>query len=156
MDDNMRIFNTVAALAIPFIPRALIHKISRRYIAGESLTDAIEQVQRLNASGFSTTLDVLGEAISSPDEAEIMMGEYMKVLGAIQVHDLNADISIKPSALGLLVDEATCERLVRHVLRASAAQGNFACIDMEDVTCTQKEIELFARLEPDHDNVGLA
>jgi hypothetical protein len=56
MDDNMRILNTVAALAIPFIPRALIQKISRCYIAGDSLADAVERVQMLNACGFSTTL----------------------------------------------------------------------------------------------------
>lgn len=156
MDDNMRMFNTVAALAIPFIPRALIRKISRRYIAGESLADAIERVQALNALGFSTTLDVLGETVSSAGEAETMTGEYMKVLDAIQAHGLNAEISIKPSALGLLVDEAVCERLIRHILNVAAVHGNFACVDMEDVSCTQKEIDLFARVETNHDNVGLA
>lgn len=152
----MRMFNTVAALAIPFIPRALVRKISRRYIAGGSLDDAIERVQALNALGFSTTLDVLGETVSSTGEAQIMAGEYMKVLDAIQAHSLNAEISIKPSALGLLVDEAECERLVRNILEAAGIDKNFACIDMEDVSCTQSEIELFARVEPDHNNVGLA
>ncbi|WP_434113938.1 proline dehydrogenase family protein [Paraburkholderia caffeinilytica] len=152
----MRMFNTVAALAIPFIPRALVRKISRRYIAGASLDDAIERVQILNASGFSATLDVLGETVSSADEADAMAGEYMKVLDAIQAHSLNAEISIKPSALGLLVDEAECERRVRDILEAAGADKNFACIDMEDVRCTQREIELFARVEADHANVGLA
>lgn len=152
----MRMFNTVAALAIPFIPRALVRKISRRYIAGASLDDAIERVQILNASGFSATLDVLGETVSSAGEADAMTGEYMKVLDAIQAHSLNAEISIKPSALGLLVDEAECERRVRAILEAAGADKNFACIDMEDVRCTQREIELFARVEADHANVGLA
>ncbi|MFP3248506.1 MAG: proline dehydrogenase family protein [Paraburkholderia sp.] len=156
MDDNMRMFNTVAALAIPFIPHALVRKISRRYIAGESLDRAIERVQQLNALGFSATLDVLGETVSSLDEAEIMASEYIKVLDAIRVHRLNAEISIKPSALGLLVDEAACERLVKRILNAASLDENFACIDMEDVSCTQKEIDLFARLESNHDNVGLA
>lgn len=152
----MRMFNTVAALAIPFIPRALVRKISRRYIAGASLDDAIERVQILNASGFSATLDVLGETVSSADEADAMAGEYMKVLDAIQAHSLNAEISIKPSALGLLVDEAECERRVRDILEAAGSNKNFACIDMEDVRCTQREIELFSRVEADHANVGLA
>ncbi|MFM0206188.1 proline dehydrogenase family protein [Paraburkholderia sediminicola] len=152
----MRILNTVAALAIPFIPRALIQRISRRYIAGDSLADAVERVQMLNACGFSTTLDVLGETVSSTAEAEAMAGEYMKVLDAIRAHGLNAEISIKPSALGLLVDEAECERLVRHILQVAAVDGNFACVDMEDVSCTQKEIDLFARVAPNQGNVGLA
>lgn len=152
----MRMFNTVAAHAIPFIPRALIRKISRRYIAGESLADAIERVKTLNSLGFGATLDVLGETVSSAGEAEAMTGEYMKVLDAIQAHGLNAEISIKPSALGLLVDEAECERLVSRILEAAAVHGNFVCVDMEDVSCTQKEIDLFASVEPNHDNVGLA
>ena len=156
MDDNMRMFNTVAALAIPFIPRALVQKISRRYIAGESLDEAIGRVQSLNALGFSTTLDVLGETVLSTAEADAMAGEYIKVLDAIRAHNLNAEISIKPSALGLLVDEAECERLVRHVLKLAAVEQVSACVDMEDVRCTQKELDLFARVEPDHGNVGLA
>ncbi|WP_408465643.1 proline dehydrogenase family protein [Paraburkholderia fungorum] len=146
----------MAALAIPFIPRALIQKISRRYIAGDSLADAIARVQTLNACGFSTTLDVLGETVLSMSEAEAMAGEYTKVLEAIRAHGLNTEISIKPSALGLLVDEAECERLVRQILKVAAADGNFACIDMEDVSCTQKEIDLFMRVEREHGNVGLA
>jgi proline dehydrogenase len=146
MDDNMRMFNTVMALAIPFIPRSLVRRISHRYIAGGLLDDAIERVQTLNALGFSTTLDVLGETVASIGEAETMADEYMKVLEAIRVHSLNAEISIKPSALGLLVDEAECERLVRSILRAAAVDKNFACIDMEDISCTQKEIDLFARV----------
>ena len=93
-----------------FIPRALIRKISRRYIAGESLAHAIERVQALNALGFSVTLDVLGETVSSIDGAEIMNSEYLEVLDAIQTHGLNAEISIKPSALGLLVNQAEWER----------------------------------------------
>jgi proline dehydrogenase len=156
MDDNMRMFNTVMALAIPFIPRSLVKKISRRYIAGGTLDDAIERVQMLNASGFSATLDVLGETVASTDAAEAMAGEYMKVLDAIRAHRLNAEISIKPSALGLLVDEGHCERLVRSILDAAGVDKNFACIDMEDVSCTQKEIDLFSRVEAGHDNVGLA
>ncbi|NPT42276.1 L-proline dehydrogenase [Paraburkholderia sp. 1N] len=152
----MRILNTVAALAIPFIPRALIQKISRRYIAGDSLADAVGRVQMLNACGFSTTLDVLGETVSSAAEAETMAGEYVKVLDAIRAHGLNAEISIKPSALGLLVDEAECERLVRHILEVAAVDGNFACVDMEDISCAQKEIDLFARVERNVGNVGLA
>jgi len=152
----MRIFNTVAAYTIPFIPRALIRKISRRYIAGESLAHAIERVQALNALGFRVTLDVLGETVSSIAGAETMTGEYLEVLDAIQTHGLHAEISIKPSALGLLVDQAECERLLRRILEAAALHGNFVCVDMEDVSCTQKEIDLFASVEANHGNVGLA
>ena len=152
----MRILNTVAALAIPFIPRAVVRNISRRYIAGEHLVDAIARIHALNALGFSATLDVLGETVASIADAETMTGEYMAVLEAIRTHGLNAEISIKPSALGLLVDHMACERLVRRILAVSDVDGVNACIDMEDVSCTQKEIELFAKIQPDHGRVGIA
>ncbi|PLZ02602.1 L-proline dehydrogenase [Burkholderia sp. WAC0059] len=152
----MRIFNTMAAHAIPFIPRALIRKISRRYIAGDSLADAVERVRNLNAQGFTATLDVLGETVSSSSEAEATAAEYLRVIDVIQTQGLEAGISIKPSALGLLIAPDTCERLVEQIVDTAAAQGIFVCIDMEDADCTQKEIDLFVRVAATRANVGLA
>jgi proline dehydrogenase len=68
----MRILNTMAARAIPLVPRALIRKISRRYIAGETLCEARTCIRALHAAGFRTTVDVLGETASSSDQAESM------------------------------------------------------------------------------------
>lgn len=153
---DMHLFNALMARAIPFIPRVIIQKISRRYIAGATLDEAIERVKRLNAEGFCVTLDVLGETVSTPQQAENTATDYIDLLAAIQANGLNANISIKPSALGLLVDMAQCERLAVRILEAAAAHKNSACMDMEDISCTQKEIDLFTRLRKGHDNLGLA
>ncbi len=152
----MHFLNTVVARAIPFIPRALVRKISRRYIAGDTLTDAVTCGHRLAALGFSATLDVLGESVTTMEEAARTAGAYIRSLDAIHADGLHADISIKPSALGLLLHPQGCEQLVRLVLDAAQRHGTFVCIDMEDVSCTQLELELFLRLRASHDNVGLA
>lgn len=152
----MHLFNALMARAIPFIPRTIIQKISRRYIAGATLGEALARVQQLNAQGFCVTLDVLGETVSTSQQAENTATDYIDLLEAIQANGLSANISIKPSSLGLLLDMQQCERLAERILEAAAGHKNSICIDMEDVSCTEKEIDLFTRLRRGHDNVGLA
>ncbi|MBO0369576.1 proline dehydrogenase family protein [Pseudomonas putida] len=152
----MQIFNALMARAIPFIPRAIIQKISRRYIAGATPDEALARVQQLNAQGFSVTLDVLGETVSTLQQAEKTASDYIDLLEAIHACRLNAHISIKPSSLGLLLDTRQCARLAARIIDAAELRENSVCIDMEDVACTQKEIDLFSRVRAGHGNVGLA
>lgn len=152
----MQLFNTLVARAIPWIPRSLIQKISRRYIAGDSLADAMVRVQQLNAQGFRATLDVLGETVTTPQQAEATADAYVEVLQAIQTRGLQANVSIKPSALGLLLDAQQCRRLVVRILEAAGRHKNSVCMDMEDVRCTQKEIDLFIQLRAQHAGIELA
>lgn len=152
----MQLLISLMARAIPLIPRPIIHRLSRRYIAGATIEEAVDRTRRLNAQGFCTTLDVLGESISTLGEARATAAEYIRVLDAVRVQALRADMSVKPSALGLLLDLAECERLLEHILESAKAAGSNVCIDMEDTRCTQLEIELFTRLRSRHENVGLA
>lgn len=152
----MPFFNTLVAYAIPLIPRSFIHKISRRYIAGETLSEALERIGQLNAQGYSATVDVLGESTGSTQQARQTADEYLQLLAALAERGLRASISVKPSALGLLLDIAQCEELLLRILDAAAHDGTEVCLDMEDVSCTQKEIELFVRLKSHYDNISLA
>jgi proline dehydrogenase len=152
----MRILNTMAARAIPLVPRSLIRIISRRYIAGATLADALDRVRSLHAAGYRTTLDVLGETVSSTAEVERVTREYMALIDALRVDGVRTELSIKPSALGLLFDEASCKSHVLQILNAATAQGVTACIDMEDVTCTQKTLDLFAAAQAASADVGIA
>ena len=152
----MQLLNTLAVRAIPWIPRALVHKISRRYIAGSTLSQALVRVQQLNAQGFPVTLDILGEAVSSLPQAQVTADAYIELLAAIAARGLQANISVKPTALGLLLDVARCEHLAGSVLDAAKRHHNAICIDMEDVRCTQKEIALFNGLRARSTSVGLA
>lgn len=152
----MQFLNTLVAHAIPWLPRAQVQKISRRYIAGDNLAQAVVRIRQLNAQGFSVTVDVLGETVATAQQAESTACAYQQVLEAIQHHGLEASISVKPTALGLLLDHQECaQRLER--LAASATQHlTGMCIDMEDASCTQLEIDLFSHLTTRFSNVSLA
>ncbi|WP_175808913.1 proline dehydrogenase family protein [Burkholderia cenocepacia] len=151
----MRILNTMAARAIPFVPRFLIRKISRRYIAGATLADALTRVKSLHAAGYRTTLDVLGETVSSSAEVEAVTSEYLALIDALHANGVRTELSIKPSALGMLFDDAACKTQVLRILDAVTRCDVNACIDMEDVTCTQRSLDLFANVEGAGD-VGIA
>ena len=139
----MRILNTMAARAIPLIPRALIRKISRRYIAGDTLADALQRAQQLHAAGFVTTLDVLGETATSVEETAATTAEYLALIEALQRKGMATELSIKPSALGLLLDAALCQRNLLQIAQAAARGGVNLCLDMEDTACTDKTLALF-------------
>ena len=152
----MSLFNTLMASTIALAPRALIRKISRRYIAGDTVADAIERVAALNAAGFTATVDVLGETTESLPQADATTCEYLNVLEAIAHEGLRANISVKPTALGLLLDEAHCGRKFECLLDAAKAYSIFVRMDMEDVNCTQREIDLLLRLKSrGYGNAGL-
>ena len=152
----MHLFDTLMARAIPFIPRALIQKVSRRYIAGDTLAAAVARVSQLNAQGYAVTIDVLGEAIFSLCQAESTVIEYRRVLEAIHDHGLNASISVKPTALGLKIDPLHCEQALASLVDSADQHGTSVCIDMEDVSCTQMEIDLFTRMKSRGGSVSLA
>jgi proline dehydrogenase len=152
----MQFFNTLAAHAIPFVPRPLIRKISRRYIAGETIDQAIDRIRQLNTIGCSVTIDVLGETVSTPQEVHNIVTEYTLVLNAIHAHALNATISVKPTALGLHIHSTECAERLEHLVQLAQANKTSVCIDMEDVRCTQMEIDMFERLRSRYSNVSLA
>lgn len=151
---NMSLLDSMVAKCIPQIPKAVVKKISTRYIAGESIKDTIACMQRLNRAGCCATVDFLGEVITGKSQALANANEYIMVMEAIERHDLDAKISIKPTAMGLLLDEAFCHDTVKFIVEAAAAHGIFVRLDMEDVNCTQKEIDLLLKLRDRYSNVG--
>jgi proline dehydrogenase len=152
----MSLFNTLMAGSISLAPRAWVRKVSRRYIAGDAVAEATRRVAALNAAGFSATVDVLGESIESLSQADHTAAEYLQVLQAISRDGLRANISVKPTALGLLLDASHCERNLVRLLDAAAAHSIFVRIDMEDASCTQREIDLLLHLKKrGYRNVGL-
>lgn len=152
----MHFFNSIVAHTIPFVPRALIRKISRRYIAGDSLDQAIDRISQLNTSGFSVTIDVLGEIATTSQGVRNTVEEYTRVLHAISAKALIATISIKPTAFGLHFDSAACEKWIAHLAQLAGLHQTSVCIDMEDLRCTQHELDMFERLRSRYENVSLA
>jgi proline dehydrogenase len=137
---------------LPVVPRPVVQLFSSRYIAGATLDDAVRVVRGLNAEGMLATIDVLGEEIAHADEARAITRAYLDVFDAIEREHLDANVSVKLTALGLKLSYDVCKENVRAVL----AQGRFVRIDMEDSTTTDATLRLYRELrDAGHDNVGV-
>jgi proline dehydrogenase len=141
---------------LPTVPRPVVQRLSSPYIAGATLDDARRTVAGLNAEGKLATVDVLGEEVTRAADAEAVASAYHSVLDAIAGDQLDANVSVKLTALGLKVDLDLCRSLLATVVADAAARGIFVRIDMEDSTCTDDTLELYRELRAARrDNVGI-
>lgn len=152
----MGVLDLAVARLLPAVPRRVVRQLSSPYIAGSTLDDARRTVASLNAEGKLATVDVLGEEITQPHEAEAIAAQYHEVLEAIEVDRLDANLSVKLTGLGLKLDLGLCRRLLEGLAAAAAARGRFVRIDMEDSSCTDDTLALYRELRgAGHDNVGI-
>jgi proline dehydrogenase len=149
-------FNRMIATMLPYFPKRLIWIFSKRYIAGETVGDAILVSRQLNGEGVKVTIDILGEFIKTLGEAERNKQEYLDLIETIQRERIDGNYSLKPTMFGLLIDKEVCYKHVREIVAKAAGYNSFIRIDMEDSACTDLEIELFRRLKAEFPkNVGL-
>jgi proline dehydrogenase len=140
---------------LPAVPKAVVRKLSARYIAGPVLDDALRVVAALNAGGKLATVDVLGEEVSDQSEAAEIAFAYIAALDAFERDHLDANVSIKPTALGLKLGYDLCKRNVETVIAAAEPTNRFVRIDMEDSSTTDETLRLFRELRDEgHQRVG--
>ena len=152
----MALLDRAIVRLLPAVPKPIVQRLSSRYIAGPALDDAVRVVRRLNAKGKRATVDVLGEEITSADEARAIAGQYHDVLARIDDEKLDANISVKLTALGLELDEELCRENLEAVVVDAAARGTFVRIDMEDSSTTERTLALYRSLHAEgHDNLGV-
>jgi proline dehydrogenase len=133
-----------------------VRRVSRRYIAGDLLSDAVRVVRSLNGRGLMATLDVLGESLWSRSLVEAAVNEYTGCLRMIREQQLDSNISVKPTQVGLKIDRDLCLESMVRILEAARERANFVRIDMEDSSCTTDTVQLFCDLRRrGTDNVGL-
>ncbi|MFT7618572.1 MAG: proline dehydrogenase [Planctomycetota bacterium] len=150
------LFDKAIGASLPLIPKPIVRRFARRYVAGDSLDDAVARVKELGEWGACATLDVLGEEIESIAEGEIATTEYLQVLDRIKAEGLDANISIKLTAFGLKIDPAITYDRVRAIVARAKELGNFVRIDMEDSSTTTETLSIFRRLrEEGFENVGV-
>lgn len=148
--------NKMIATLLPYMPKQLVWMFSKQYIAGQSIEEAIENAKILNADGIMTTIDVLGEFITTLDEAKANKKEYLEVIEKAEAAGVNGNYSLKPTFFGLLIDKDEAFAHIREVVEKAASYHNFVRIDMEDSPCTDMEIELYRKLKAEFPrNVGL-
>lgn len=152
----MTLLDSAIVRVLPGVPRRVVRRLSDRYIAGAELADAVAVVRELNEDGKKATLDVLGEEVTTREEALAIRAEYEKAMAAIEDEGLDANVSVKLTGLGLKVDPELCAESVRALVRLAAGQGRFVRIDMEDSSATEATLDLYRRLRGEgFDNVGI-
>lgn len=141
---------------IPFFPKKFIWLFSRKYIAGEKLGDAFRVIKELNKQHILSTIDILGESVTSREQALEYQKCYIETIALIAKAQINSTFSLKPTMFGLLWDEDFCYRCIRDIVKTAHQYRYFVRIDMEDSNCTSKEILLYEQLHREfHDNVGI-
>jgi proline dehydrogenase len=152
----IRAFDRAVAATLPLVPRPVVRHFADRYMAGETLEDAVATVRRLNGRGVMATIDVLGEFIRLPEEAEATATAYERVLDAIAAERLDATVSVKLSALGIELDPAIADGTLARVLACAERHGIFVRIDMEHSGLTDRTLSVYRGLrEAGHDRVGI-
>jgi len=142
--------------ALPAVPKPVVRLISQRYIAGERIEDACGVVKDLNAAGKMATIDVLGEEVTTPEEARHIAYAYDDVFRAIDEQALDSNVSVKLTGMGLKLGREIAKQNLQRTVRLAAARGNFVRIDMEDSSCTDDTLAIYRELREDGlDNVGI-
>ncbi len=151
----MSLFNKFVVRTLPLVPRSLVRVFASRYIAGETLDDAITCVHQINREGACATLDVLGEDVTVEAEAIESRRRSIEVLHAITREKVDSNLSIKLTSLGLKLNKEFCTENVREILKAAAQENIFVRFDMEDSSCTVDTIDIFCTLHRDYPNCGI-
>ena len=149
------IFHRAVIGAMPYMPRSLIWRFSRRYIAGTDLQDAYQTVADMNAAGCSATIDVLGEDSSNEEQVAAAVELYLKAIRDIAAASLDCGVSVKLSEMGLRFDPDRCKEAMLVLLAAAREHGLFVRIDMEDSSVTSITLDLYRELRQQFDNVGI-
>lgn len=136
----------VVARLLPFVPKPIVWRVSRRYIAGETLEHALDTVRALNQQGMRATLDVLGEDTVRREQAQEGARLYHAALAAIAEHGLDCNISVKLSQMALRYDADYCDSIMTALVRDAKERGNFVRIDMEDSSVTTQTLDVYRRL----------
>lgn len=151
----MRPVDRIIASFLPWIPKAVVGRVARRYIAGETMADAVRVARNLNKRGFRATMDILGEDVHRLEQAHDAAENYRTLLDELHTQTIDSNVSVKLTQLGLKVDKRECLALADSVVVRAREHGNFVRIDMEDSSCTSDTLEIYAQLRRRHENVGV-
>ncbi len=151
----MSVFHRFLVKTVSSMPKKVVWLFSKKYIAGTTLQSALDVVKELNSKGIYATLDVLGEAVRNKEEAVIAKNHAMEALNSIVENKLMANLSIKPTQMGLSIDKDFAYEQILDLVNRANELNNFVRIDMEDSPYTDSTIEIYKRIYEQHPNVGV-
>lgn len=135
--------DSLVVAMMPYVPKAMVRKVASKYIAGETLDDAMTVVQDLNARGMHATVDVLGEFVSDPKLASRDVESYLKLIDAIAERKLKSGVSVKLTAVGLSISPQIARQNVKRLVDAAGKHDIFVRIDMEDSPYTSETLAIY-------------
>jgi proline dehydrogenase len=152
---KISLLNRAVAATLPYVPKPIVWRVSRRYIAGTSLDDALQAVADLNTRGVTATIDVLGEDVRTASMAEGYRDLYLRAMDEISSRRIGCYVSVKLTEMGLRVDEDLCRRILHELAAASKAHDSFLRIDMEDSSVTSVTLDIYRELRQKYDRIGI-
>ena len=144
--------NSVARLAVS---SPLTRPVVARFVAGESLEEALAAIAALDRAGLRTTVDVLGESVTSPELAAAAVDRYLATIAALSRNGLDPNVSVKLTQMGLEIDRDLCRANVMRIVEAARGVGGFVRIDMEDHTRTDATLETWRDAHAAYPQVGV-
>lgn len=139
----------------PFIMRNRASRaVARRFVAGQTLDEAVAAARALNKTGRSVSLDLLGENVSDEAGARRAAEGYIAIFNRIAQEGLDANVSLKLTQLGLDLGEPLCAELLEGIVAHAAALRNFVRMDMEGSAYTDRTVQIARRVRAKHENVG--
>jgi proline dehydrogenase len=149
------VLSRLIASSLPLIPRPIVFRVARRYVAGVTLRDAISTDRALAAAGLRSTTTLLGEHLHDPARVEAVVNEFFRLLEALQLDGLEGGISVKPTHVGLAIDPELCRDSLDRLAAEAQRRGRFLRIDMEDHSTTDVTLAIYRDLRQRHHNVGV-
>lgn len=147
-------FGRIVVATLPYIPKPVVGLAAMRYVAGETVVSVVKAIKALNAEGAMATLDVLGEEVQSEARAELFTNQYVNLFSTISKERLDSNVSVKPTMLGLKLDEDYCLANLDRICSAAKEHHSFVRIDMEDNTTTDATLRMYKKMHSKYGNVG--
>lgn len=151
----MGLLDKIVLATLPLVPTPLMRRLSSRYIAGETLDEAVAALRSLAERGFDGVIDVLGEDVEDAEASRAAARHYHDAGKAMAAAGLDAYLSVKPTHVGLRLSEDLCFENYDELASFAAGLGQFVRVEMEDHTTTDGTLRVFRRLCERHDNVGI-
>jgi proline dehydrogenase len=129
-------------------------RVARRFVAGETLDDALEAAREVNRALQLASLDLLGENVSDEAGARRAADEYISIFDRIAQEHLDANVSLKLTQLGLDLGEGLCQELLEKIVAHAGSQTNFVRVDMEGSAYTQRTVDIVKRVRAKYAGVG--
>ena len=135
----------------------LSRRVARRFVAGETLEEAVAVVKELNQAGMMATMDQLGEHTETPEQAVNTTENILKILDAINTSGIKSGLSVKLTQIGLGMEDSICEQNLARILTSASEKSLFVRIDMEDFKCLEATLAMYWKMRREHhfENVGM-